>query len=55
MIKNGIFQWDEIYPSKYLLEDDIDKKQLYKIMFDKNIISAFILNKDYDKEYLNGK
>jgi len=55
MIKNDIFQWDEIYPSRNLLKDDIEKKQLYKIIFDKNIISAFVLNKEYDKEYLNGE
>jgi len=55
MIKNDIFQWDEIYPSRNLLKDDIEKKQLYKIIFDKNIISAFVLNKEYDKEYINGE
>jgi len=55
MIKNNIFQWDEIYPQKSILEDDIIKKQLYKIIIEKNIISTFVLNKEYDKEYLNGK
>jgi len=55
MIKNGIFQWDEIYPTKDILKDDIEKNQLYKIIFDNNIISAFVLNKEYDKDYLNGK
>jgi hypothetical protein len=55
MIKNNIFQWDEIYPNKNILKDDIIKKQLYKIILDKNIISAFVLNREYDKEYLNGK
>lgn len=55
MIKNNIFQWDEIYPQKNILEDDILKKQLYKIIYDKKIISAFVLNKEYDQEYFNGK
>jgi ribosomal protein S18 acetylase RimI-like enzyme len=55
MIKHNIFQWDEFYPSKNILRDDIVKKQLYKIIIEENIISAFVLNKEYDKEYLGGK
>lgn len=55
MINNNIFQWDEIYPNKYILEDDIKKKHLYKIILENNIISAFVLNKEYEKEYLDGK
>jgi RimJ/RimL family protein N-acetyltransferase len=56
MIKNNIYQWDEIYPNKGILEDDITKKQLYKTSIDgNNIISTFVLNQEYDKEYSNGK
>jgi ribosomal protein S18 acetylase RimI-like enzyme len=54
MIKNSIFQWDEIYPNKNIIESDIVKKQLYKVIFENNIISAFVLNKEYDNEYSNG-
>ncbi|MDR0828921.1 MAG: GNAT family N-acetyltransferase [Prevotellaceae bacterium] len=52
---NNIFQWDEIYPNATILEIDILKNQLYKIIFENNIISAFVLNKEFDKEYGNGK
>ena len=30
MIKNDIFQWDEIYPSRNLLKDDIEKNNYIK-------------------------
>jgi ribosomal protein S18 acetylase RimI-like enzyme len=70
MIKNNIFQWDEIYPSEDILAEDIQKHQMYKITFDgappqtsvpgeaaldfDNIISLFVLNNEYDREYANG-
>ncbi|MDR2044427.1 MAG: GNAT family N-acetyltransferase [Clostridium sp.] len=55
MIKNNIFQWDEIYPNKEILENDIRKNQMYKIILNSNIVSVFVLNKEYDKEYLSAK
>jgi ribosomal protein S18 acetylase RimI-like enzyme len=54
MIKNDILQWDEIYPNEDILADDVRKNQMYKIIFDNNIVSAFVLNKEYDEEYENG-
>jgi RimJ/RimL family protein N-acetyltransferase len=54
MIKNNIFQWDEIYPNEDILANDIIKNQMYKIIFDNKIISIFVLNKKYDEEYSNG-
>jgi ribosomal protein S18 acetylase RimI-like enzyme len=54
MIKNDILQWDEIYPNEDVLAEDIRKNQMYKTIFDSNIVSAFVLNKEYDEEYANG-
>jgi ribosomal protein S18 acetylase RimI-like enzyme len=54
MIKNDILQWDEIYPNEDVLAEDIRKNQMYKTIYDSNIVSAFVLNKEYDKEYENG-
>ena len=31
MIKNGIFQWNETYPSKEILHKDIEFQQLWKL------------------------
>jgi len=55
MVNNNIFQWDEIYPNKNILKNDIENKQLYKIILDKNIISTFVLNQEYEEDYLKGK
>jgi GNAT superfamily N-acetyltransferase len=54
MIRNNILQWDEVYPNENILENDITKNQMYKIIMGNNIISVFVLNKEYDKEYLDG-
>jgi ribosomal protein S18 acetylase RimI-like enzyme len=54
MIKNDILQWDELYPNEDILTDDIRKNQMYKIVFDNDIVSAFVLNKEHDEEYANG-
>jgi ribosomal protein S18 acetylase RimI-like enzyme len=54
MIKNNIFQWDALYPNEDILTDDIRKNQLHKIVFDNNIVSLFVLNKEYDEAYSNG-
>jgi len=55
MLNNNIFQWDEFYPDKEILENDINKKQLYKITLNNDIISTFAINKEYDMDYLDGK
>ncbi|MDR1247699.1 MAG: GNAT family N-acetyltransferase [Treponema sp.] len=54
MIKNGIFQWDAVYPNEDILKNDIQKNQMYKIIFDHDIVSAFVLNKECDEEYAGG-
>jgi GNAT superfamily N-acetyltransferase len=54
MIRNNIFQWDEIYPNEDVLANDIRKKQMHKAIFDNAIVSIFVLNKEYDEEYANG-
>lgn len=54
MNKNNIFQWDEIYPNREVLEDDIIKQQLYIGILKDTICSAFVLNQEEDEEYVNG-
>lgn len=55
MIDNEIYQWDEIYPDAVTIEDDIRKEQLYIAELDSRIVSAFVLNRDYDEEYKEGE
>jgi ribosomal protein S18 acetylase RimI-like enzyme len=55
MIKNNILQWDAIYPDKNILENDILKNQMYKMVSGNAIVSVFVLNKEYDEDYANGQ
>lgn len=54
MCSNGIYQWDEVYPSQEILHNDIMNKQMFLGEIDKNIASVFVLNQECDMEYENG-
>ena len=53
MYKNNINQWDNLYPTKDILKDDILKNQLFLGEKNREIASVFVLNKEYDEEYNN--
>ncbi|MOA00670.1 hypothetical protein D3C78_1200430 [compost metagenome] len=55
MNENNILQWDEVYPSKQDIMEDIQGGQLYLVESDQNIVSVFVLNQDFDEEYELGK
>ncbi len=55
MEKDNIPQWDEIYPDKTILEEDISKNQMYIGKIDKEIAVCFVLSEECDEEYKNGK
>lgn len=48
-----IHQWDELYPAKEDLLDDIDKKTLYVAVDDGRIIAVYVINQECDEEYHN--
>lgn len=54
MISQNILQWDEIYPQKSDLREDILKKELYIGLLDDEIVCAYVLNNEYDEQYKNG-
>ena len=54
MEKNGIFQWDSIYPSKEDFLNDIHKKTLFVGILDQQISVVFTINKECDEQYQNG-
>lgn len=54
MNSQHIFQWDEIYPDKCILYQDICKKQLYVGISDNEIVSAYVINQECDAEYKKG-
>ena len=51
MEEMGIHQWDELYPSKNIICEDIRNKELYIGLSDDKIVSAFTLNPTHDNEY----
>ena len=54
MEKQNIHQWDEIYPDKEILRQDILKNQMYIGEKDNNIAVCFVLNEECYEEYKNG-
>ena len=55
MNRKGIYQWDSIYPTRNTLEEDIKKKQLYIGIYEGTVVSAYVLNQEYDEQYANGE
>jgi ribosomal protein S18 acetylase RimI-like enzyme len=51
MQRNGIDQWDEIYPDKKVITDDIVANSLYGIRTEGNIAGIMALNEYQPQEY----
>ena len=52
--KEGIYQWDSLYPNEEVLKSDLEKKQLYVGIYDGKIVSIYVLNQECDEQYKNG-
>ena len=55
MEKQGIHQWDEIYPDKQVISEDIEKETMYIGKQGNKIAVCFVLCEDCDEAYKNGK
>jgi len=53
LIEKKIFQWNESYPSKEILRNDIELEQLWKFKDNDAIIAVIVLTEIVDKEYLS--
>lgn len=53
MIDNEIYQWNELYPSKEVLQKDIVLQQLWKLEINHKIIGLIVLTEIEDVEYKN--
>ncbi|MBQ8831037.1 MAG: GNAT family N-acetyltransferase [Oscillospiraceae bacterium] len=51
MIESGIYQWDELYPTRDDFKTDIENDQLYVGTADSKIAVVFVINKISDPEY----
>lgn len=54
MDRNNIPQWDELYPDREILEEDISKNQLFLGTTDGGIACAYVINSECDEEYDSG-
>ncbi|CAM4138243.1 GNAT family N-acetyltransferase [Zobellia roscoffensis] len=52
MINQGIYQWNENYPSKQAFESDIERDELYILEEDNEIIGSIVLSTLMDEEYV---
>lgn len=52
MIKKEIFQWNEHYPSREKLREDIFKEELYILEKSENIIGIIVITETMDDEYI---
>lgn len=52
MISNGIYQWNEHYPSADAFEKDIERDELYVLEIEKKIIATIVISTLIDNEYV---
>lgn len=55
MNEQGIPQWDELYPNRDVLCEDIAREELYLCRIDGKIACVFVLSEQYDGEYDQGR
>lgn len=55
MNANKIYQWDERYPDKEILAEDISKQEMTVVLQGTEMVAAYVLNQECDEEYKNGK
>lgn len=49
--KNGIYQWTNNYPTRSILESDLEKRVLFVLRNDKEIIGAINISEEQEPEY----
>lgn len=51
LISQGIFQWNEHYPSKEVLLNDIKLKQIWKCVINNKLVGIIVLTEVEDEDY----
>ncbi len=54
MNDNKIYQWDELYPMREDLEEDIKRNELMAVFKENEIVAAYVVNQESDEQYENG-
>lgn len=52
MIREGIDQWDEVYPSTELITEDISRGELVVGVSEGEIVCAYVVNDEEEPEYM---
>lgn len=52
MIENGIYQWNEHYPSKKAFEQDVERNELYVKTVNNAIVGGVVISDFMDEEYI---
>lgn len=52
MRDQGIYQWNEHYPSQNAFENDIDRGELWVMIFEDVLVSCIVISTLMDEEYL---
>ncbi|MEO0570701.1 MAG: GNAT family N-acetyltransferase [Bacteroidota bacterium] len=52
MIENGIYQWNEYYPSRKAFEHDIHRNELYVKLVEGSIVGGIVISNLMDEEYV---
>lgn len=55
MEKQGIKQWDELYPTKADLLNDIHKNTLYVAINDAKMVAIYVISRECDEAYTKCK
>lgn len=51
MNRNNIPQWDEVYPAKEHLQEDIRKGEMCVVVLGAQIVAAYVVNQESDEAY----
>jgi ribosomal protein S18 acetylase RimI-like enzyme len=51
MASEGIFQWNEHYPSQEAFKKDIERDELYVILSEASVIGCVVISSEKDSEY----
>lgn len=52
MISNGIYQWNDQYPSAEAFEKDIEREELYVLELEEKVAGTVVISKLIDEEYV---
>ncbi|SHI43521.1 GNAT family N-acetyltransferase [Pseudozobellia thermophila] len=51
MIGRDIYQWNDLYPSRQAFENDLERKELFVLEADSEIVGAIVISSLMDEEY----